>query len=209
MKKIPFYPNSSDDLHCFQASLRMILKYFLPSEEYDYELLDKLTDQKPGKWTWPIAGLLYLQSKGFEIKICDPFDYEKFANDGEKYLSEFFGEAVAKEQIKHSQDMSIITRQTRELLKSGIEILQESSLDTAEDLIDKGFLLMFTLNSAALNQKEGYIGHFVVVYAIDKENVFLNDPGLPPLEGRVVPKALFEKAWETSRDMYAFRIKSV
>ena len=45
MKKIPFYPNP-DNTHCFQAVIKMILKYYFPKEEYSWKELEKLT----GNW---------------------------------------------------------------------------------------------------------------------------------------------------------------
>jgi len=47
MKKIPFYPNP-DNTHCFQAVIKMILKYYFPKEEYSWKELEKLTGKKEG-----------------------------------------------------------------------------------------------------------------------------------------------------------------
>ena len=65
---VQFFSNTSDGTHCFQAALKMILKYFLPNEEYPFGLLDEKTAKVNGLWTWLMAGLLWLKEKGFKIK---------------------------------------------------------------------------------------------------------------------------------------------
>ena len=72
--KVPFYSNTPDEMHCYQASLRMILNYFLPEKDYSWEELEKITAKVEGLWTWQYAGTLWMQKQGFEIKNIDPMD---------------------------------------------------------------------------------------------------------------------------------------
>lgn len=44
IQNVPFYSNTPDDTHCFQAVLKMVLKYFQPEKYYSFEQLDKLSD---------------------------------------------------------------------------------------------------------------------------------------------------------------------
>ena len=52
-KIVPFYTNTSDDTHCYQAGLKMILKYFIPDKDFSWEELDKFTAKVEDLWTWP------------------------------------------------------------------------------------------------------------------------------------------------------------
>lgn len=83
---VPFYSNTEDETHCFQAALRILLGFFFPDEQYDWEKLDDVTAKVKGLWTWPMAGLLWLFEKGIEIIDIEPFDYEKFIAQGQQYL---------------------------------------------------------------------------------------------------------------------------
>ena len=101
-QKVPFYSNTSDDMHCFQAVFRMVLKFFLPEKDLSWRELDKMTAKKKNLWTWPMQGLLNLKKMGFEIVQIEDFDYEKFSREGEKYLVKELGREVGEAQIKHS-----------------------------------------------------------------------------------------------------------
>ena len=45
MGKVPFFGNP-DDTHCFQAVIRMLLKYQFSELEYSWSELDRLTGKK-------------------------------------------------------------------------------------------------------------------------------------------------------------------
>ncbi|MEI7653301.1 MAG: hypothetical protein WCJ70_03425 [bacterium] len=61
--QVPFFPNTSDDTHCYQAVLQMILGYFLPLEAHTLQDLDSITGKTDQKWTWPTAGLMWLYAQ--------------------------------------------------------------------------------------------------------------------------------------------------
>lgn len=209
-KEIPFYANTPDDTHCFQASLRMILKYFYPSENYSWEELDKITAKVEGLWTWPTAGLIWLQEKGLEIKNIEPFDYSKFVQLREKYLLKQYGEEVGNEQIKHSD-----INQEVELAKKFVEVVDVEQrvpgIDDIKRLLLENYVVIVNVNSVALDNRKGYAGHFVVIKGFDGEGFVINDPGSPGIENRNVDFELFEKAWsypnEKSKNIMAFRKK--
>ncbi len=206
---VPFFPNTKDNTHCFQASLKMVLKYFLPHEEYTFEELDKITAKVKGLWTWPMAGLMWMNKKGFDIKKIQKFDYKEFSEKGDKYLFSFYGDEVAKAQIAHSdiaQEIELAKKITKEI---GIQV-KIPNLQEIVKFLDKGYLVGCNLNSYALNNKEGYSGHFVVIKGYDTNTLILNDPGLPGEENRRVDFVNFEKAWaypnETAKNITAFKL---
>ena len=92
--KIPFYSNTKDATHCYQACFKMLLKFFWPEENYTWEKLDRITAKVKGLWTWPMAGILWLKERGVDCIIYDPFDYDKFYLYGGDYLIEYFGNDV-------------------------------------------------------------------------------------------------------------------
>lgn len=205
MKKIPFFSNTEDNTHCFQAAIQIVLKYFLPQEEYSIEELDRITAKVKDLWTWPMAGILNLRKKGFDVVILDAFNYEKFSKEGTKYLYDLFGSEVAGEQIKHS-DINQEIEFTKQMLKEDIRYIKEPSLDEISKLLNQGYLVICNVNANSLNNEEGYEGHFVVVYNVDSDFVYFQDPGLPPRENRKETKKDFEESWSVTHDAYAFKL---
>ena len=191
----PFYPNTPDDTHCYQAALRSVLKYFLPKKEYSWKELEQMTAKKEGLWTWQTKGLISLHKLGFEVIDISGFDIKEFIKTGEKYLQQEYGSEVANEQVTHSD-----IPQERALYKEFLHyVAYQKKLPTLDDiktLLNKGFLIICNVNSSALNNRSGYVGHFVVVIGYDDEHLYLHDPGLPPLENRKVSNEQFIKSWE-------------
>ncbi|HEX6462680.1 MAG TPA: hypothetical protein VFZ58_05460 [Candidatus Saccharimonadales bacterium] len=118
---IPFYENT-DNTHCYQAVLRMVLKHYWPHKEFSWKALEKITAKVDGLWTWPTAGILWLHDSGFEMRDVGIFDYAKFVTKGSSYLTELFGESVAKEQIDHS-DIDQELRYAKQIIASGYAII--------------------------------------------------------------------------------------
>lgn len=205
---VPFYPNTSDNTHCFQAAIRMVLKYFVPKRNFTWKELEKMTAKVDGLWTWPIAGLVWMQENGFDVIDLEIFDYKEFSEKGERYLIDMFGEGVGQEQIKHS-DISQEMRLAKKLLKKKIFKMALPSTQTIKEYLDKGYLVICNVNSRKLNNKEDYAGHFVVMKGYDNNGFTLHDPGLPGQENRFVKFKDFEKAWafpnEKAKNLMAFR----
>lgn len=208
---VPFFANTSDDLHCYEASLRMILKFFQPDREYSWEEMETITGKKEGLWTWPQQGMLWFQEHGFDVVNIETFDYPRFVETGVNYLFELYGEEGAKEQLAHC-DIPAEIEICKQFYK---EVKTELRLPTWNDikhLLEKGYLLGCLINSAALNNISGYVGHFVVIKGITDSTLILHDPGLPPQENRIVTYQTFERAWanpdENTKNIAAFKLKN-
>ncbi len=194
-KKVPFYSNTPDDTHCFQAALKMGIEYFLPETILSFEAMDKFTNKKEGLWTWPLRGVINLAQMGFQVVDVDFFSLESFIEDPNEYLIKRYGQEVGEAQIKHS-DLDAVVKDCEEYLKLGLH--QERIPDQTEikKLIDEGYLVICNVNSQALHNKNGYVGHFVAIFDYDTDNFILHDPGLPPIENLKVSFNQFKKGWE-------------
>lgn len=207
---IPFFSNTPDNTHCFQATVKMLAKYYWPKEEYNWEQLDRLTAKAKDLWTWPMAGVLWLQSKGLEIIDIELFDYTRFVDEKENYLLSFFGEEAGNEQIKHSN----IDQELGYAQEFQKRINIQNRIPDKRDIIrllQNNYLLICCVNQMALNEKFGYSGHFVVIKGYNDTGLFMHDPGLPPFKNRKVSFSVFEKAWaypdEKVKNILAFRSK--
>ena len=209
-KEVPFY-TSPDNTHCFQASLKMIVQYFWPDKDYSWEELDKITVKVEGLWTWPMAGLIWLQKQGVEVRIIELFNYKRFAQFGGEYLIDEYGEEVGELQIKNSD-----IEQEKAIAKEFVEkVTVQKSIPTINDLKDfltQDYLIICNVNSRKLNNKEGYSGHFIVLKGFDDKHFIIHDSGpTPAFENRIVDFDLFKKAWaypnEKAKGIMAFRLK--
>ncbi len=212
IKGLPFYSNTKEGTHCFQACLKMILKYFVPEREFLWEELNKISEKKEGLWTWSMGAIIWFQENGFEAVNVEVFDYQKFIKKGKEYLAEMYGrEAAGKTDIKADIE------QGREQSKKFLEKIKiQKRIPEKEeifDLMEDGYIIMVQVNSMILNKREGYAGHFVVVKGWDDENFIINDPGgFPGIEDRKVSFEVFEKAWgypgERNKGIMGFRLKN-
>ncbi|MFH0799432.1 MAG: hypothetical protein V2A66_04540 [Pseudomonadota bacterium] len=206
---IPFFPNTGDGTHCFQAALMMALAVVMRERKFTYDELDAISQKLPGKWTWPTVAMLWMIEQGLKVNLIEEFDYKAFVKRGEKYLIERFGEEVGCAQAEHSD----IDRE-REIARLFIALAPlEYRVPELKDIkkqLKKGAVVILNVNAAALHGVEGYSGHFVVVCDVKKDSIILHDPGLPPYPALEVPLDRFDRAWgyPAERDKNLMAIKS-
>jgi peptidase C3-like protein len=191
---VPFYSNTPDDSHCFQAALRMILAYYMPWRSYSWGELDRITAHT-SRYTWPTAGLLYCASIGFAVTLIQALDYTAFGESGYAYLLRYYGREVAHAQLKNSAIPQEIAY-AKQLRGTSIEV--QTRIPEQRDVrshLASGALVICNVNSRRLNGRTGYAGHFVVIKGINEAGIWLHDPGLPPLKDRFVQWQQFERAW--------------
>lgn len=206
---IPFFANTGDGTHCFQAALKMALAYFQPDREYSYEELDEITQKVPGKWTWPTAAMLWLMENRFELRLVEEFDYKAFAERGGDYLIDKCGQEVGQVQIENSD-----VEREQEIAARFVEYAPlEYRVPTTDDIaqyLKENWVVMCNVNSSLLQGRQGYSGHFVIIVDVDDDEVIMHDPGLPPSPNFAVEKKVFEKAWAypsvSDKNLLAIRI---
>lgn len=205
---VPFYANTPDNTHCFQAGIKSVLKFFEPEQEYSWKELEDITAKVEGLWTWPIATMLWLSERDYQIIVKTTFNYREFASKGNDYLVERMGEKVAKAQIEHSN----ITQEQKlaEQLLTKVKVENEvPNFYDIRSLINEGFIVTCNVNSRALNNLDGYSGHFIVVKGYDDNGFYIHDPGPPPIANRYVTDEQYDKGWayptKESRDILAIK----
>lgn len=209
-KNIPFYSNLKTDTHCFQACLKMVLKHCFPDKDYSFEYLDKVTFHKKDKWTWDSGALLFLSKLGFDVVRIVNFDYKQFVEFGEEYLRMIWNDEVFNTQKQYS-DFDQERKLAQDLLKNGSIKLERrwTNLKEVEDLFQKDFLVMTSINPYILDNEEGYSSHLVVITGFNEDSITFHDPGLPPQKNRTVSKKTFEKAMQyphkESADLFAVK----
>jgi hypothetical protein len=209
MKSVPFYPNTQDDLHCYQACLRMVLDYFLPEKEFSMQQLEELTGFQKDKWTWPNRGMVGLSKMGFIVEGVQNFDIIEFSRRGAHMLVELYGSGVAQEQIAHSD-----IEQEQRIAHAYIQAVKHHdripSLIDINTYLSQGYILVCSLNAKRLYGQDGYSAHSVVVYDISPDTITIHDPGVPPYPAKEISVGDFEAAWafptERAKNIIAFKL---
>lgn len=183
-----------DETHCFQAVMKMIAEFYWPEKEYSWDELDQITGKEKDLWTWPNLGYVWLQQKGLQIIVEELFDHQSFIEKGGKYLIDFAGKVAGEESIKHSNIPLEIERAKQAVSLLTIRKLLPN-LQSLREYLEKGYLIICNVNANRLNNKTGYVGHFVLIVGFEGDDLILHDPGKPPHPFRRVSVSDFELAW--------------
>ncbi len=174
----------------------MILGYFEPSKTYSLEDLERITAKEPEKGSWEMPHSIWLVDHGFEIKHFAEFDYIAFREEGIEYIRRAFGDETADWQLANS-DVEAARSMVDEYLDKTIIIPRKPTIKDVEAAMQDGWLARVMVNSSVLNDREGYVGHSVVVTGYDNDSIWFHDPGLPAEQDRMVSRALFYDAMES------------
>jgi 23S rRNA pseudouridine1911/1915/1917 synthase len=186
MKKVPFYQNDSDNMQCMIAVYRMIVDHFLHKQMSDAEMR-KFVGYQPGIAAWSLRPLTQFVRMGFDVRMIEPFDYARYAAEGQDYLKTAMPPEQLQWQLEHSNIL-----QMQQYIPEFLQMVQHErrspTLTDIDDMLAQGYLVNVMLNSKRLNQQEGYTAHSVLVLRKDGDNYIIHDPGLPPRPDRIVPK---------------------
>lgn len=209
MKVVPFYSNTEDNKSCYQAVLKMILKYYLPEKDFSWDELKKITGRKEGLLTWPQYSYITMRNLGFEVNVISAFDYDKFVKNGIKYIEEEYGKKVAKEQEKNC-DMACEIKNIENLKNLISKEKRIPDINDIINLLSNNYLVKCGVNSKMLAGEEGYASHSVLIFEFDNKSLTLHDPGLPPRKSFKIDFDTFNQAWgypnERAKDIAAFKL---
>src|SRR5437868_15502466 len=99
--RVPFYPNHKDNLHCEMAVYASVIDYFL-HKKMSWTELESLVGFKPGKAAWTVEALPKMSRMGLDIRMIEPFDYGRYQNEGEAYLSSLYSQDELEWFYEHS-----------------------------------------------------------------------------------------------------------
>lgn len=187
----------------------MILKYFMPEQDFSWQKLDEMTAKVRGLWTWEMQGMITLKKMGFDVKRLWTFDFGRFAEKGENYLIERYGEEIAVVQVKYSympQELKI----AREFVRTFGRKTRVARKTDVRRFYAEGYLVVCGVNYKVLRREAGWAGHFMLLTGLDKDNLYFHDPGLPGQMHRKIPNQEFVKAWayptKDEQNLMAFRL---
>jgi len=174
--KIPYYKNP-DETHCWQCSLGMALAYF-DDKEYDISELADLTGKEEGMWTWTMRSFYEVGKIGFEMKGMGKFDCKKLDKDFEGYIREYYNEEEAEKVFKFT-NIEKTKEENRIFVNSEYfedRAPQSPTIEDTQKYIDEGYLVIQWVNGRAIDKKEEFSGHFVLVHGYDDNGFYIKNP---------------------------------
>lgn len=211
MKAPKFISNTPDEKHCVQASVGMILGYFLPDRSFPMEKLEKITGFVEGKGAWEMEELLNYDKLGLESKVIVKSSYEEFGKRGFDYLEEILGHDVTEWVKENTGDIELEMQRSRKVAEKDLHEMRIPTDQDIASLLRDGWLVMVDVNSRKLNNKPGFSGHRVLIYEANSQGVTMHDPGLPAYPARSVSWQALERAWadpnEGSKMLIAVRAR--
>jgi len=176
------------------AAYRSIIDYFL-HRQASWEELEKLSGYTPGRAAWTVQALVAMLDMGFNIRMVEPFDYSRYMKEGESYLKTYFSDEELRWYYEHSN-----LRDIRSLIPAFLKTVEyecrTATLKDIDDMLDEKRLIFVTVNSRALNGKEGFASHALLVTDKQGGDYIAHDSGgetSPPQSDRKIPR---EKLWE-------------
>ncbi len=188
-----FYKNLKDDLHCFQATLLMVLSIYFPKKKYTYSQIDKITGYQKGKYTQDAQGLLWLAKKGFQLIRITDFDEKRFIKEGESYLKWYWKPEVY-ERNKRDGNIEKLHKLSQALLPYTTSLIKIPTVTDIDHLLTKGNTVIAHINPHTVNGRKRYANHTVLVLKVTQNHVYFHNPGIPPRMNQKVSKSRFQKA---------------
>jgi hypothetical protein len=203
-KEMPYF-RQNDDVHCFQACLKMVLKHFLPKKNFTFMELDRMSCRHGDNRSWVCSAAICLNMMDLKVKLYSIFDYKKFSKRGAEYIKEFYPDNVAKNIISYS-DIDSEVKNADAMLSKNIFKLKKLSFSEINKWFMRGKKIILLVNWGMLNNKE-FSGHYVLLTDIDDDNVYIHDPDIEKgSPNRKVEKNLFIEAWKHPEGENAFLI---
>jgi len=188
MQSPPFYANRMDDMSCMLACLRSALEHFT-GKQYGWEELEKLTGFQSGKAAWTVKIWAYLATHGFDVRMIEGFDYNRYQTEGKEYLRTFLKPMELQWQLDHTNLLEVAPLLPT-FLKSVYQEIRSPLLKDIDKMLDDNYLVTVQLNSRKLNGEKGYVAHMILVYDRQGDYYIAHDPGLPAHEARRIPARL-------------------
>lgn len=203
---MPFYLNSIDNMHCAPAVFKALIEYYC-GEKLTWEAMDKLGHSIKGKGSWTTPYHLKLARCGVEVRVIESFDYRSFARDGKKYL-ESLGEK-GKFYINHSNWKEAMPY-VNDFLDAVHFENRKANIEEMDRFLEQGYLVGVELNSLVINDRAGFMLHYVLIKQKQGNKYLVNDPGgsNDGFENRLVDRSLLTKAMggnEAQYEVDAFR----
>lgn len=156
----------------------MIAQYLLPDAKITFEQLGKIADWKEGYVVWEFPIWKWLMGRGVHITDYDVIDYQAWVKDGVSGLRNSLPQDEFAWYEKNTYDLAKVTTHVQQVFihpNFTFTHKKPSWQDVVTEYKKPG-ICDLVLNSRALNHKEGFDAHRVVLIEITDKTVTFHDP---------------------------------
>ncbi|MGE4350998.1 MAG: hypothetical protein AB7E52_02290 [Bdellovibrionales bacterium] len=187
---------------CALASFTMVAKTFFPHTTLDD--IKRITRWHDGKVVWAPPFHLWMVENGVRIVAFDAVRYDIWREKGFDAMAEVLDPETFAFYKRNTFEPDVYREDIQKLAaKSGYtyHLQQPLPADLKKALAD-GAVCEALVDSCALNGKDGFSLHRIVVLSLDEESITLHDPvnpGEAPRAAYKIPLQRFLKAWPSER----------
>lgn len=187
---VPFI--KSRGFECGQACVAMVIKYFRPEFEPDFNEMNRVIKHVTGKYSFPPQLAILLDNYDIKAK-CFSDDVIRTSTEDPGQFKRWYGKDY-EQQMKFvdivSFDWMVEMMREKQLFAS-----RKTEFEEMIDWFKQSKVVFFPIDWNTLNNKSGpYAGHFVVLTGIEEDNVLIHDPDVGPYIK--YPLEQIKKAWE-------------
>lgn len=186
---IPFI--KSRGLECGQACCAMIIKYFYPVFEPDFDKSNKIMHHTPEKYSFPLQNAILLDHYKVKAK-CFSSEDVPLTSEQPDIFKKWFGNEY-EQQIKYvdipSHDWMVRTSRKKNLFKK-----RTTSFKQLLEIAEKNIVMMPIDWTTLSGRKGNYEGHFVIISGLQEDSIFIHDPDIGPNQEYKFEE--IKKAWE-------------
>jgi len=189
--KIPFVKSIQDQ--CGQACTAMMIKYFKPDYNPDFQEMNEIIHYKQGTYSFPLQNAIILDHLGIKAHCFSSDDIKTQAEDPEQF-KRWFGDDWDK--VKKYVDIDAYDWMVTEGKKRNLFTVKKTSFDEILSFLEKDMLAAFPIDWNTFQGKKGpYEGHFLLLTGmIDDDTLLVHDPDEGPY--RKYSNIQVQKAYE-------------
>lgn len=188
--KIPFI--KSRGFECGQACTAMVIKYFKPGFEPDFELMNQIIRHKPGKYSFPPQLAILLDHYGIQAQCFSDDDISTSREDPDQF-KRWYGKEL--EQQRKFIDIASFDWMVETMRQKNLFVKRATDFEEIIELYKHDKVVYFPIDWTTLNQQTGnYVGHFVILTGIEGDKCLIHDPDVGPYIR--YPREILQKAWE-------------
>jgi hypothetical protein len=176
MKQVPYHDNPGNA--CALACYTMVAQYLLPDASVTFERLGKIANWRKNYVVWEFSIWQWLMDKGVYISDYDVIDYDAWSKEGIDGLKNSVPSEEFKWYAENTYDLNEVTKHIQQAFTCP-NLTYIRKKPTWEDVVaeyEKPGICDIVLNSHALNRKDGFAAHRVVLIEITDTEVVFHDP---------------------------------
>lgn len=172
----PFIP--SRGFECGQTCAAMMIKYFRPNFEPDFDEFNKIIRHQDGKYTFPGQNAILLDHYGLRAAVYSSDDIPTLTKDPQIF-HKWFGDEYDT-QIKNI-NLAEYDYMARYLKNKKLFTKKVTTINDMVDLLNQGVLVSFVVDWNRLSGKtRGYAGHALLLTGVENNNLLVHDPDVGP-----------------------------